>query len=124
MSLEKSSGLRGLLAVVAGPREWTDTRESWLNRAARRAGISFRQAKACFYNEHTNPNSPSARKLRDAAAKAGVAEARALAEQFETIARALDAADADFFSSDRDALLHAAGVLRRVGVARIADGEG
>ena len=66
MSSEKFSG-RDLVAAVAGPRSWSDTRESWLARAARRAGISYRQTKALFYEEITDSNHRSARLLRDAA---------------------------------------------------------
>jgi hypothetical protein len=114
MSPKFSSGasLRELVATVAGQREWTDTRESWLARAARQAGVSFRQIRSIWYGELTNPNAPSARKLRDAAARAGRAEARALAERFETMARALVAADPDFHSADVHALVDAARALR------------
>jgi hypothetical protein len=115
MSLEKASGLRELLATVAGPRQWSDTRESWLNRAARRAGITFRQAKACFYGELTDPLHPSAQRLRDAARRLGCTEAEGLAEKFETVARSLDAADPDFYGTDCTALVDAARALRGLG---------
>jgi hypothetical protein len=61
--------VRELISAVAGPRSWSDTRESWLNRAARRAGISFRQTKALWYGEITDANHRSARLMRDAAEK-------------------------------------------------------
>lgn len=66
---EKLSGvwMRDLVALVAGPRSWSDTRESWLARAARRAGISYRQCKALFYGEIVDPYHRSARLMRDAA---------------------------------------------------------
>src|SRR5436190_20419068 len=69
MSSEKCSEFSGrdLVAAVAGPRSWSDTRQSWLARAARRAGISYRQTKALFYEEITDSNHRSARLLRDAA---------------------------------------------------------
>lgn len=120
MLAEKSSevALRDLVASVAGPRQWSDTRESWLNRAARRAQLSYRTIKSLFYGELVDPNHPSARKLRDAAARLGQTEAQALAEKFETMARALGAADADFYSADVSALVGAARSLRGLGMPR------
>lgn len=115
---EKVSGLRELIVAVAGPRSWSDTRESWLARAARRAGISFRQAKSAFYGEIKNPNSASAQRLRAAAAAQGRSEAKALAEKFETLANALRVQDADFHSEDVSALVDAARALRGLGGAR------
>ena len=82
MKPKKSSeglGMRELVASVAGPRSWGDTRESWLARAARRAGISPRQAKSLFYAEITDPNHRSARLMRDAA------------QRYEAIAQTLNA---------------------------------
>lgn len=78
---EKSSGLpnredhrvssiatemREGLAVVAGPRLAGDTRESWLARGARRAGISYRQAKSLFYGEAADPRASVVEKIRAA----------------------------------------------------------
>lgn len=113
MKPERSSrelfALRELVAAVAGPRQWSDTRESWLNRAARKAGISYRQAKALFYEEIKDPNHRSARLMRDAAEQAG---------RYEQIAGALNAADQDFYGDDITALLNLARALRNVGRAR------
>ena len=58
--------MREAIRELAGPRSFTDTRESWLNRAARRAGISFRQAKAFHYGETMNPRSQDVEKVRAA----------------------------------------------------------
>jgi len=118
MSPKFSSGvsLRELVAAVAGPREWSDTRESWLARAARRSAVSFRQIRAVWYAEITDPDHPSARKLRDAARRLGQTEAQALAEKFETVARALGAADSDFHRTDIAALVDAARALRGLGM--------
>jgi hypothetical protein len=62
-------GVRSLIATVAGPRSWSDTRESWLARAADRAGITYRQTKALWYGEITDANHRSAWLMRDAAEK-------------------------------------------------------
>jgi hypothetical protein len=42
---------RDMLCELSGPRGWNDTRESWLARGARRAGLSLRRARAIFYQE-------------------------------------------------------------------------
>jgi len=42
---------REMLATVAGQRGWSDTRESWLARAARRLGFGHRRTRAIFYGE-------------------------------------------------------------------------
>lgn len=107
--------MRELVAAVAGPRQWSDTRESWLGRAARRAGITFRQAKALFYGEITDPNHRSARLMRDAAELAG---------QYETIARSMHATDPDFYREQVLALLDVARAIRGVGDAGGHEGEG
>lgn len=103
MKSEKFSGsnsVRELIAVVAGPRQWTDTRESWLARAARRAGVSYRQTKAIWYGEITDDNHRSARLMRDAA------------ERYAAIADVLNAKDAEFFGTDIGALIDLARSLR------------
>lgn len=111
--LEKFSGkkMRELVEAVAGPRTTNDSRESWLRRAARLAGCSYRQAKALFYSEIDDPYHPTITKFKKAA---GRHEARILAEYYERIAVALDHRDADFHSSDVVALLHAARALRNL----------
>ncbi len=122
MKLEKFSGakkVRDLVEAVAGPRTITDSRESWLRRAARLAGTTYRQAKALFYSEITDPHHPTVTKFKEAAGKH---EARILAEQYERIAVALDHRDQDFHSPDIVALLHAARALRNLD--RTGDGGG
>lgn len=104
MFSEKVSGvasLRELVASVAGPRSWTDTRESWLARAARKAGISYRQCKALFYGEISDPHHRSARLMRDAA------------ERLEASANRMEASDPDFFGAHIAAHRQAARDLRR-----------
>lgn len=111
---EKFSGARSvreLVALVAGPRQWSDNRKSWLERAARRAGISFRQAKALFYGEIADSKHKSARLMRDAAA-----------DHYEEIAQSLSARDPDFYRQEIDAYLDLARSLRRLdGVGRRGD---
>ncbi len=101
--------MRELIAAVAGPRQVTDTRDTWLRRAAKLAGTSYRQARAIYYGEIDDPHHRSVSKFREAA---GRHEARNLAAQFESLAHALDIRDSDFHSADRDALISAARALR------------
>ncbi len=104
----KGPSVREIVAAVAGPREFSDTRETWLRRAARRAGISFRQAKALWYGEITDPYHRSARLMQDAAMK----RAQDLAGKFEHVARSMVMADPDFYSADVAALVRVARQLR------------
>lgn len=111
MRSEKVSGavMRELVAAVAGPILPSDNRESWLRRAARNAGASYRQAKALFYGEIDDPHHRVVSIFREAA---GRHEARNLATQFESIARGLSARDADFYSNHAAAFVEVARVLR------------
>lgn len=115
MEAEKSSGerkMRDAIAAVAGPRGWNETRESWLARAARRAGITCRTMKALWYGEIADPEHKAARRILEAAERDGRAEAQQLADKFEIIARGINATDPDFHSPDVAALLNAARILR------------
>jgi hypothetical protein len=100
-----SISLRELVGLVAGPRDWLDNRKSWLTRAARRIGISGRQAKALFYQEITDADHRSARLLRDKAAAI-----------YEETAAALSAADPLLHRKQIDAL--------RAGAYRLRGGTG
>jgi hypothetical protein len=104
----ESNSMRELIAAVAGPKQWSDTRESWLDRAARKSGVNFRQVKALFYGEITDPNHRSARLMRDAAEK----RAKELASQFETIAGGMNVTDPDFYRRDILTLISVARELR------------
>jgi hypothetical protein len=106
--MEKVSNMRELVAAVAGPRQWSDNRKSWLSRAARNAGISFRQVKAVFYGEITDENHSAVRLLQHAAGR----RAEVLASRFESIARGMESADSDFYREDIAALVHTARALR------------
>ena len=116
---EKSDGNRKMhvlswhteIEVIAGPRLAGDTRESWLARAARKAGITFRQCRALYYGETLDPKHSVGSRVQEAA-QAARKEAQDLAAQFESIAGSLNAKDADFHSEDVVALVHAARALR------------
>lgn len=120
---EKSDGVRKVsrvmnwqaeITAIAGPMSPSDTRESWLARAARKAGISYRQCKAMFYGETTDPKWTIALEVARAAAQARK-EAQELAAKFESIAGSLNAKDQDFHCDDVLALIDAARALRGLG---------
>lgn len=124
-NLSGGSRMRELITAVIGPRLDTDNRESWLRRAARSAGTSYRQARALFYGEITDPHHRTVTKFKEAA---GRHEARNLAAQFENLAQALDIRDSDFHSEEIVALISAARGLRgldRAGASvEMINGEG
>jgi hypothetical protein len=107
----RGQNVRELVEAVAGPRMVNDTRETWLRRAARLAGTTYRQAKALFYSEITDPYHPTITKFKEAAGKH---EAIQLAERYERIAMALHHKDADFHQHDAAAMLAQAHALRNL----------
>lgn len=110
---DKSSegAMRELVSAVGGPRGWNETREAWLSRVARTAGVSFSQARRLFYREITDPEHKAARRMQLAAERKAKQEAGALAQQFTSIAEALNASDPDFYSPQIAALINAARLL-------------
>ncbi len=58
--------LREAIIELAGDRALFDTRDRWLDRAARAAGISRRMAKTFFYSEKCNPSSEVVESVRSA----------------------------------------------------------
>jgi hypothetical protein len=107
----RGSSVRELIEAVAGPRLTNDTRETWLRRAARMAGTTYRQAEALFYLEITDPYHPTVTRFKEAA---GIHEARQLAEHYERMAMALHHRDADFHQHDVAAALAQAHSLRNL----------
>lgn len=105
--MEKCS-MRDLVAAVAGPLRFSDNRKSWLNRAARNSGLSFRSVKAVFYGEITDERHPAVRILQFTLRE----RAQELAVRFETIARGMESADPDFYRADVLGLIDAARALR------------
>jgi hypothetical protein len=58
--------MREAIIELGGNRALFDTRDLWLERAARAAGISKRMAKSFFYNERCNPSSAVVESVRAA----------------------------------------------------------
>ncbi|MBF9234702.1 hypothetical protein [Microvirga alba] len=98
--------MRDAIIELAGNRRGDETRDRWLERAARAAGISFRTAKAFFNREAKNPGIEAVEKVRVALrqntpADLGQirdklqylqAEQNRIAEQVQALARALERA--------------------------------
>lgn len=107
--MEKSSGVKNVrreIAIVAGPREWGDTRESWLARVPRKVPtVTFRTVKALYYGEIDDPDHWAARDIRrEAELIQARKEAAALAAQYQSIIGGLRASDESFHSSQIDRL--------------------
>jgi hypothetical protein len=116
---EKSSGvsqMRREIAIVAGPREWGDTRESWLARVPQKVKtVTFRTVRALWYGEIEDPNHWAARDIRRAAELIEAKrEAADLASQYQQIAGGMRAADESFYSAE---------IARLERLARIISGQ-
>lgn len=106
---ENQSGVKKVrreIAIVAGPKDWGDTRESWLGRVPRKVRtVSFRTVKALWYGEITDPEHWAARDIRrEAELIEARKEAASLASQFQSIAGGMRATDQDFFRTEIDRL--------------------
>lgn len=113
---EKQSGVKNVrreIAIVAGPRDWSDTRESWLARVPRKVQtVTFRTVKALWYGEISDPEHWAARDIRRAAELIEAKqEAANLASQFQTIAGGMRATDENFYSTEIDRLERLARII-------------
>lgn len=112
---------RRSIECVAGPRQWGDTRESWLSRVPREVRkllgttaetVSFRSVKSIWYGEIKSREHHAARDIRRAAElKKARQEALALTLQYQAIIGGLRAADPDFYSAEITRLEHVARML-------------
>ena len=108
--------------VIAGPMQIGDTRESWMARAARKSGATYRQVKALYYGEINDPKFSLATRIISAADKARIDEAQRnaakIANVYQSTAQALDNIDPDFHREQIDVLVGAARILGTLGVPR------
>jgi hypothetical protein len=114
--MEKASGVKKVrreIAIVAGPKDWGDTRESWLSRVPRKVPtVTFRIVKALYYGEIDDPDHWAARDIRRAAELIGARkEAAALVVQYQSMIGGLRAADENFYSAEIDRLERIARLL-------------
>jgi hypothetical protein len=117
------SSVRKEIAIVAGPRGWGDTRESWLARVPRKVStVTFRTVKALWYGEIDDPMHWAARDIRRAAEIIEARnEASALAAQYRTIIGGMRAQDESFYSAEIDRLERVVGQLGDVDSAGTAE---
>lgn len=106
--------MRREIAILAGPREWGDTRESWLNKVKNLVpNVSHRTIKALWYGEIKDPSHWAARDIRRAVeVLEAQREAAALAAQLESIISGLNVSDPDFHKPSTAALVSALRSLR------------
>lgn len=103
------------IGLIAGNMQPSDTRESWLARAARKSGASFRQIKALYYGEINDPRFSVATKIISAADQARIDEAKrdaqVVARFFNSHAQALASVDPDRNRAEIDAFVEAARIV-------------
>ena len=106
--------MRNEIAILAGPREWGDTRESWVGKVCDRVPtVTYRTIKALWYGEITDPDHWAARDIRRAVeVLQAQREAAALATQLESIISGLNVTDPDFHKPSTAALVSALRALR------------
>ena len=92
--------MKRAIVALAGSRSWSDSRESMIARAARKAGLTFRQARSLYYGETADPKFSVVQKVREAVDREA---ARREQEQFLAGLRTIEAALADY-SRQREAL--------------------
>jgi hypothetical protein len=111
---KQESVMRKEIAILAGPRDWGVTRESWLARVPERVQtVTFRTVKALWYGEITDPDHWAARDIRRAVELLKAQrEAEQYAGQLETIIRGLNVTDPNFHQPTVAALIGALGRLR------------
>jgi hypothetical protein len=117
--------MKSSIVSLAGARSDCDTRESMIARAARRAGIGYRIAKAFYYGETANPRSDAVEKVRAAVRQTQEQKARReaseLAIQIARLEATLRAIHPDLDRQDLDRVRAAAfGALAENGVGRSA----
>lgn len=102
--------MREEIECVVGPRQWGDTRESWLARVPKAVKsllgtqtetVSFRMVRALWYGEISDPEHSAARDIRRAAELSRARkQALDLAGKYLQIAGTMNASDQAFFSED------------------------
>lgn len=113
---EKQSGVsvvRRDIAVVAGPRDWNDTRESWLAKVPKRVKtVSFRTVKALWYGEINDPKHWAARDIRrEAEIIEAKREASVLGKQYQQIAEGMRIQNENLYRTEIDRLERLARII-------------
>ena len=106
--------MRKEIAILAGPRDWGVTRESWLARVPEKVQtVTYRTVKALWYAEISDPDHWAARDIRRAVELLKAKrEAEQYANQLETIICGLNVVDPNFHQPTIAALIGALGKIR------------
>jgi hypothetical protein len=106
--------MRNEIAILAGPRGWGDTRESWLNRVcAAVPTVSYRTVKAIWYGEIEDPDHWAIRDIRRAVAVIESQQhAKTVAGELESILSGRDGANPALDRQSTAALISALRALR------------
>lgn len=103
--------MRQAIIALAGERGWCETRQRWLEKAARASGISYRTAKALFYAEMPDPKASIVIAVRQAVEKKSASEGEHAANEFallearmRSLENRLASIDPDFHREAIDAL--------------------
>jgi len=123
---DKSSGKRDKMSAIVDWREeiccvagpYTGNRKGWLSEAARKVGVSYRQLRALWYREITDPKFSVANRVLGAADRARSSTERnpnvVASEQLASHAARLAATDEDFYRDEIIRIRRAADLLRRL----------
>lgn len=105
--------MRREIAIVAGPKEWGMTRESWLALVPSKVKtVSYRTVKSLWYGEITDEEHWAARDIKRAAQIIEAQqEAEKLAAQLESVVSGLQVTDSNFHQPTIAALV---GTLRKL----------
>lgn len=106
--------MRKEIAILAGPRGWDDTRESWLAKACKAfPTVSYRTVKAIWYGEIQDPEHWAIRDIRRAvAAIQAQQETARVAGQLESLLAGRDGPNAALDRASTAALVSALRALR------------
>lgn len=112
--------MREEIAILAGPRSWGDTRESWLANAADNltkhgSRVTYRMLKSFFYGKIDDDDDKHWAAIeikRTAAIIEAQREAAALAKQLQMLISGLNVTDPDFHQPHVAALVSALRQLR------------
>jgi hypothetical protein len=106
--------MRKEIAILAGPRGWDDTRESWLGKVCKAVPtVSYRTVKAIWYGEIQDPEHWAIRDIHRAVAVIQAQQhAKEVAGELEAILSGRDGANPALDRQSTAALVHALRALR------------
>jgi hypothetical protein len=109
--------MRKEIAILAGPRGWDDTRESWLGKVCKAVPtVSYRTVKAIWYGEIQDPEHWAIRDIHRAVAVIQAQQhAKEVAGELEAILSGRDGANPALDRQSTAALVHVLRAFRDQG---------